>query len=485
VGAVGYTLGGGLGWLARKYGPACDTVRSFEVVTPDGRLLRASADERTELFRALRGSGGGAIAIVTEMEIDLVAIDRVYAGNLFFPAHAAAEVTSAYARWAQHAPDDLTTSIVYMNYPPLPEVPEPLRGRSFTIVRGCWAGEIEAGRTFVDRLRAEVTPALDTWEEMSFADMASISSDPVDPMPCITTGGWLTGLDDEAGTLVADATFPVAGPPLLAFTELRHLGGAVASRDRSLSAMGNRDGRFTLHAIGVPMAPGHDAAIAEHLERAPLRRRVSGLMARRRRVRHRGERGLGDTTECASQRPAPGATGQSNSAASALAVSHREALEHDRDLSMELESEPSVRAGEEPRVRVEPRRQRPVAFSFIERELLVDGRQRADSDLGHLQQRAGAHRAVGHDGEIADRWQGLIRCVVVGHRSGSGTLRSAHDEFDQLVGQLHGVTEAPHRRLHDGELRGVRSATGPEGADVVGIWCPQRCDVDLVSLAAH
>jgi hypothetical protein len=266
VGAVGYTLGGGVGWLARKFGPACDSVRALEVVTPDGRQVRASADERTELFRALRGGGGGAAVVVTAMEIDLVKIDRVYAGNLVFPAEAAADVTTAYREWVSDAPDELTSSIVYMNFPPIPDVPEPLRGQSFTIVRGCWAGRIDEGKAFVDRLRARVAPLIDMWDEMPFAEMASISNDPVEPMPCVTTGAWLTDLDADAGATVAAATFPAGGPPLVTFSEIRHLGGVISRGDRSLSAMGNRSGAFTLHCVGVPMAPAQDAAIIEHLD---------------------------------------------------------------------------------------------------------------------------------------------------------------------------------------------------------------------------
>ena len=93
VGMVGYTMGGGLGWLARSYGPACDAVRSFEVVTPDGSLVRACRTENPDLFRALCG-GAGACGVVTDMEIALVPVTDVYAGNLYYPAEAAAEVVA-------------------------------------------------------------------------------------------------------------------------------------------------------------------------------------------------------------------------------------------------------------------------------------------------------------------------------------------------------------------------------------------------------
>ena len=117
VGAVGSTLGGGLGWLARRYGPACDAVRSFEVVTPTGELVQACPNEHPELFRALRGGGGGCLGVVTEMEIDLFPVTTVYAGNLAYPADAAADVVTAWSAWVADAPDELTSSVVIEQRP--------------------------------------------------------------------------------------------------------------------------------------------------------------------------------------------------------------------------------------------------------------------------------------------------------------------------------------------------------------------------------
>jgi FAD binding domain len=251
VGAVGLTLGGGIGWLTRKYGPACDAVRSFEVVTPDGETVRASATENDELFRALRGGGGGALGVVTEMEVNLFPVTTVYAGNLAYPASAAVEVTERYAQWVAEAPDDLTSSLVFMNFPPLPEIPEPLRGQSFMFVRGCWSGDIAEGRRFVDTFRDALPPAMDLWDEMSFADSATISNDPTDPMPVADCGWFLTGVDGELAATIAANTFPSGGPPPVVFSEIRHLGGAVSTNANGDSAMGNRSNQFLFTAIAV------------------------------------------------------------------------------------------------------------------------------------------------------------------------------------------------------------------------------------------
>jgi FAD/FMN-containing dehydrogenase len=99
VGAIGYTLGGGMGWLARRYGLAADSVRSFDLVTPDGELVHASSDEHAELFWALKGGGAGTLGVVTSMEIDLYPVANVYAGNLLYPIEMAAEVIARWRDW--------------------------------------------------------------------------------------------------------------------------------------------------------------------------------------------------------------------------------------------------------------------------------------------------------------------------------------------------------------------------------------------------
>lgn len=253
VGAVGYTLGGGLGWLSRRFGPACDAVRAFEVVTGTGDLVRADASQHTDLFTALRGGGGGAHGIVTSMEMELFPVDTVYAGNLLYPADSAVDIVEAWARWVDGAPDELTSSVVLMNFPPLPDVPEPLRGQSFTIVRGCWCGDADKGRELLDTWRLAHPPLVDIWSSMPFSEATAISNDPVDPMPAASGGGWMRRPDRGIAAALAAGSFPDAGPPPVVLTEIRHLGGAVAVDDER-SSMGHRDREFLLSCI-VAVAP--------------------------------------------------------------------------------------------------------------------------------------------------------------------------------------------------------------------------------------
>jgi len=134
VGVVGYTMGGGFGWLGRRFGLNAASVTGADVVTADGELLRVSADEHPDLFWGL-GGGGGNFGIVTSLEFKLHPLTVVYGGNAFYPVERAREVLELYARWSADLPDEMTTAVAFMNIPPLPDIPEPLRGGSFVVVR--------------------------------------------------------------------------------------------------------------------------------------------------------------------------------------------------------------------------------------------------------------------------------------------------------------------------------------------------------------
>lgn len=139
VGVVGFTLGGGIGWLARRYGLASDAVLSFELVTPDGLLVTDSADRHPELFWALKGGGAGLLGVVTAMEVELVPITTVYAGTLAFPVDLAQDVIHRWRAWVADMRPELTSQVVV--------------DAEAVTVRGCWAGDLAAGRRLVDDWR--------------------------------------------------------------------------------------------------------------------------------------------------------------------------------------------------------------------------------------------------------------------------------------------------------------------------------------------
>ncbi|WP_205855881.1 FAD-binding oxidoreductase, partial [Phytoactinopolyspora endophytica] len=156
VGAVSYTLGGGIGVLARRYGYAADHVRSIEVITADGRLRTASEEENPDLFWALRG-GKGNFGVVTSLEADLVEVSQLYGGGLFFPAESVREVLHLYRTWVMDVPDELSSSFFMMEWPDAPDVREELRGRFVLHVRLSYVGSPEDGARFIKPLREIAT----------------------------------------------------------------------------------------------------------------------------------------------------------------------------------------------------------------------------------------------------------------------------------------------------------------------------------------
>lgn len=266
VGAIGYTLGGGMGWLARRYGLASDSVRSFDLVTPDGTEVHASADERPELFWALTGGGGGTLGVITAMEIDLYPVRTVYAGNLLYPVEMAREVMTRWREWARGASDELTSSVVLMNFPPFEEVPEPIRGKSFVIVRGCWSGDLAEGEALIDQWRAWRAPAIDMFGPMPFSAADTISNDPVDPTPAMVTTEWFDELADEAIDIVIRATVPApCQPPSLVFSEIRHAGGAIRAKAPKAANDRGRSGELLLEMVGFVPYPHAGLALEAHL----------------------------------------------------------------------------------------------------------------------------------------------------------------------------------------------------------------------------
>ena len=254
VGAVGYTLGGGMGWLVRKYGLASDDVRSFEVVTADGRVQTANADENSDLFWALRGGKGG-FAVVTGMEIALHPLEMVYGGNLIYPAAQAPELLRRFRDWIATTPEELTTSIALMNLPPIEDIPEPLRGQSVVMVRGCFCGPLEEGEAHFAKWRAETEPLMDMVGPLPFGQVAMISMDPEGPVPGLSSGTWLADLSDETLDMLASRAFVAQGPPPLMITEVRHVGGAKGRVDPAGSAVGHRDAALVLQLVGMVPTP--------------------------------------------------------------------------------------------------------------------------------------------------------------------------------------------------------------------------------------
>lgn len=269
IGVVGYSLGGGSGWLARKHGLGVDQIRSMRVVLADGHVVTASPSEEPELFWALCGSAGGVLGVVVEMTVGLAPVADVYAGNLFYPVEAAGEVFDRYLDWAGRAPAELTSAFTLMAFPPMDMVPEPLRGQTFAIVRGCYAGDpgqdLGAASDLVDELRAWRAPVMDTWSVMPFARSEEISMDPVDPLPGATSGRWLARLDRTVFEAMLEALVGGDAPSPMLLAEVRHSGGATAAPNSQVSFEG-RDGGWLLELVGIVAGPGAAEDLAHRFE---------------------------------------------------------------------------------------------------------------------------------------------------------------------------------------------------------------------------
>jgi FAD/FMN-containing dehydrogenase len=264
VGVVGYTAGGGLGWLAREHGLACDHVLALDVVTADGRALRVDAESEPDLFWALRG-GGGSHAIVTTIEFGLVELPEVYAGALMWPIADAPAVAHAWLEWTRAVPDTVTSTLKMVRFPPLPQLPESLRGRSLAVITLAHAGDASTGEALVAPLRAVAPAYLDMVGPVPVAALAEIAGDPVDPVPGRGDGTLLRDLDDAAIDRYLELAGPGAQIALLS-VELRHLGGALARPADGRGPLGAVEAGYLLYGVGMAMSPDMDAAAGATLD---------------------------------------------------------------------------------------------------------------------------------------------------------------------------------------------------------------------------
>ena len=262
VGVVGYTLGGGLSWLARKHGIGANQVTAIEVVTASGDVVRTDWENEPDLFWALRG-GGGSFGIVTALEFNLFPLTEVYAGILWFPVDRAAEVLKAWRAWTEELPDELTSVGRILQFPPIPELPEPIRGQSFVVVQAIYSGADPAeGERLVAPMRA-LGPVLDTVARTPIRELSKLHMDPEGPAPGAGDGGMLDDVDDHLIDLFVEQ---VVGAPILS-AEIRHLGGAVARRDSRHGAIDAFEAPFIMYAVGMAPTPELRAIVEDAVGR--------------------------------------------------------------------------------------------------------------------------------------------------------------------------------------------------------------------------
>jgi FAD binding domain len=264
VGVTGFNLGGGLSFLGRRYGFACNRVRAIELVTADGEQRRVDADNEPDLFWALRGGGGG-YAIVTALELELLPVSEAYGGALLVPAEIGADAFRAYRGWAAEIPDEITSSIRFMHLPPIPDVPEILQDRPLIMITAASIGSREEGEKAIAPLREIGEPVMDTFDQVPATGLYTIAMDPEPPVPGIGHHGLIRELPDEAIDAFVGVAGPGSGSPLL-LAEFRHAGGALARPAENAGALDKLDAEFILFGIGLPMAPEMAESINERLD---------------------------------------------------------------------------------------------------------------------------------------------------------------------------------------------------------------------------
>jgi len=263
VGVVGYTLGGGVSWLARRYGLAANSVTAVELVTADGELVRADAQQNADLLWALRG-GGGSFGVVTALEFELYPVSEVYAGVLFFPLERGAEVLRAWRRWVDTVPDEVTSVGRFLQFPPIPDIPQPLRGGSFVVVEAASLLGKDSTDELLRPLR-DLGPQLDTFATIPVQELKHLHMDPEHPVPGHGDGMLLSEFNDAAIDALVHVAGAGSGSPLLS-VEVRHGGGALARHAPGAGALPSIDGKFLMFAVGMSPTPELGAAVQAHVE---------------------------------------------------------------------------------------------------------------------------------------------------------------------------------------------------------------------------
>jgi UDP-N-acetylenolpyruvoylglucosamine reductase len=263
VGVAGYTLGGGVGWLARKHGLAANSVTAIEVVTADGEFHRVDHTHERDLFFALRG-GGGNFGIVTALEFTLFPLEQVFAGWMIWPWEQSERVLSAWRDWTETTPDEITSVGRILQLPNVEMIPEPLRGRDLVVVEIAYQGDEASGRELLEPL-LRLEPEMSTLATMPAAGLVRLHADPEGKTPGIGDGVMLGSLPDDAIAAAVDVAGPGSGSPFISF-EIRQLGGALGRRAEGAGAASHLEGAFGVFFVGLPFTPELARALESHVE---------------------------------------------------------------------------------------------------------------------------------------------------------------------------------------------------------------------------
>ncbi|MEK6482522.1 FAD-binding oxidoreductase [Catalinimonas sp. 4WD22] len=249
TGVAGLTLGGGVGWLVRKYGMTCDNVLSFDIVTADGKILLASADENEDLFWALRG-GGGNFGVVTSFEYRLHPVSTVLGGLILYPREQAAEVLKLYHNFTKSASDELTAYAALLNTPD---------GMPVVGIIACYCGDLTEGEQVMKPLREFKTPLVDTIQPIPFPQMQTLlDAAAPDGNQYYWKSSFVKEFNDEVIKVVVDYANQATSP--LSAIIVEYYGGAASRVKPSETAFAQRQEQYNI----ITMAQWTDPAETEH-----------------------------------------------------------------------------------------------------------------------------------------------------------------------------------------------------------------------------
>jgi FAD binding domain/Berberine and berberine like len=261
TGIAGLLLASGSGWLERKCGLTADNLISAEVVTADGRVLRASKDENPDLFWGVRG-GGGNFGIVTKFELRLHKIGpMIYGGMLVCAPDSGGRILEFMREYMADAPEDLGTGVAFVSAPPEPFVPEEMHFKPVVGIVVCWTGSKEEGEKVLAPIREVAQPLMDMVDVMPYVALQSML-DGGGPYGIrgYVKAEFLSELSDDAIATLVQQGSNRPGP--MAQLLLEPLGGAIAKTSEEETALGRRDVKWCYHALSMWMDPSQEAADA-------------------------------------------------------------------------------------------------------------------------------------------------------------------------------------------------------------------------------
>ena len=256
TGVAGLTLGGGIGWLTRKHGLACDNLMSAELVTAAGDVVQVTADNDPDLLWGLRG-GGGNFGVVTRFGFRLHPVDTVTGGLVVFPADRGDEISDFYRDWAVTVSREFTTMLTWMSAPAADFIPEALHERPVIAVIGCHVGSVEEADAELAALR-RLGPAVDLYEVQPYPQVQTmVDADLPAGGRYYFKGGFLPALSD--GALAAIDKFMQNKPSTWCEVDMHHMGGAVRDVGDADTAFADRQADYTYNIIAIWEDPSEDA----------------------------------------------------------------------------------------------------------------------------------------------------------------------------------------------------------------------------------